>query len=580
MGKTSLSRRFCEGVFSPDFPSVSGVEFQRRLMSVDGAQVQLQVWNSGGEERHPSLLHSYYRASHGVVLVYDITAERSFASLRRWIEEVRHDAPPSVRGVLVGAKVDAARERRAVQAARGAALAAELGWRFYEASAKDDVNVTEAFTALTSDIRARLPVRKAATPPKTKPGAGEGGGGGGGGAVARSNGTPVKSVVDVKGGVRLHELTAPFAAEWHPLINTQMLRLHRELRPHLATTTLASATSYLSLLQTICTMQRGHLLLAFHSSPATSPSPPPKAPSPAPRAPDQPNLSSPRSIPRASSPSTQSSSPPTSPSSATSDLLIGFAIFVEMYDTFNSHRVLLSDLIVSAPHRGQGVGSLMLSYLRQWSVDHGVRYVTAEVRGDLIRCQPLLSRAGLGVQALSFIAFEPRARSVSPPTSPLPTPGVRVSAVDLSNFATQPSTDLLASLEPIYRQLRPSPIQLPPTTPAYLSTLHHILSHGVFLLIAHTADGAALGVAACRRFTTIDHGDRLHVDDLVVDERQRSTGVGRLLMDAVKEEAWGGEDVAHCVVTLESGTQRVDAHRFYWREGLLVQELFWRAELK
>ena len=622
MGKTSLSRRFCEGVFSPDLPSVTGVEFQRRTLTVDGASVQLQVWNSGSTERHPSLLHSYYRASHGVVLAYDVTNERSFSSLPYHLDQIHHDTPPSARGLLLATKGDLARTKRAIPTARGAALAAELGYRFYEVSARDDVNVGEAFAALAADIRARVPVRggKGVVSPRGQDGGEERGAahgkvvgeergvapgkpvreerGGGGGVQSNGGGAQqADAVVEVRGAVRLHELTAPFADDWHPLITTQLLRMHRELRPQLANTVLASPASYLSLLQTICSMQRGHLLLAFHS-PSTSPSahsisPPSSSSTAAPRTPDQPLPSPSHSVPRSSSstlsppppiptPSSSPSSSSSSPSSQTPELLLGFALYLDMYDTFNSHRILLSDLCVSPPHRGQGVGTLLLSYIRQWSVDTGVRYITAEVRGDFVRCQPLLSRAGLGIQALSFIAYGPYAQSAQAmsPTSPLLAADVRVSAVDLSNFATQPSTDLLTSLEPIYRQLRPSPTQLPPTVPAYLSTLHHILSHGVFLLIAHTADGVALGVAACRRFTTVDHGDRLHVDDLVVDETQRSGGVGRLLMEAVKEEAWGGDDVANCVVTLESGTQRTQAHRFYWREGMLVQEMLWRAELK
>ena len=107
----------------------------------------------------------------------------------------------------------------------------------------------------------------------------------------------------------------------------------------------------------------------------------------------------------------------------------------------------------------------------------------------------------------------------------------------------------------------------------------------MFLLVAHTAEGVALGVAACRRLTTVDHGERLHVDDLVVDEARRSEGVGRVLIEAVKREARGkadgtGESRSRCVVTLESGTQRADAHRFYFRERMFVEELFWRVEIK
>ena len=67
--------------------------------------------------------------------------------------------------------------------------------------------------------------------------------------------------------------------------------------------------------------------------------------------------------------------------------------------------------------------------------------------------------------------------------------------------------------------------------------------------------------------------------------------MGKLLVEGVRrlareEERGGGEgkegreggvsEVGSVAVTLESGVQRNDAHRFYWREGFLVRELYWR----
>lgn len=59
-------------------------------------------------------------------------------------------------------------------------------------------------------------------------------------------------------------------------------------------------------------------------------------------------------------------------------------------------------------------------------------------------------------------------------------------------------------------------------------------------------------------------GQRCWVEDFAVDPQQRSKGVGAVLLSAVKEWARG------CGAThleLDSGLARVDAHRFYEREG-------------
>ena len=39
-------------------------------------------------ERFRTITKSYYRNAHGVILVYDITKERSFLNLPRWISDI------------------------------------------------------------------------------------------------------------------------------------------------------------------------------------------------------------------------------------------------------------------------------------------------------------------------------------------------------------------------------------------------------------------------------------------------------------------------------------------------------------
>ena len=49
---------------------------------------------------------SHYRRALGAIVVYDITKERTFTNVRRWIEAIREQADPNVVIVLVGNKLD------------------------------------------------------------------------------------------------------------------------------------------------------------------------------------------------------------------------------------------------------------------------------------------------------------------------------------------------------------------------------------------------------------------------------------------------------------------------------------------
>jgi len=85
-----------------------------------------------------------------------------------------------------------------------------------------------------------------------------------------------------------------------------------------------------------------------------------------------------------------------------------------------------------------------------------------------------------------------------------------------------------------------------------------------------------LGLAVYRVYEDTFNGTRFYVDDLITDERNRSKGVGHLLMDYLKQQTRLRKVNR---VTLESGTQRQQAHRFYFREGFIIPSFSFAAEV-
>ena len=63
---------------------------------------------------------------------------------------------------------------------------------------------------------------------------------------------------------------------------------------------------------------------------------------------------------------------------------------------------------------------------------------------------------------------------------------------------------------------------------------------------------------------SVRFGQRAWVEDLAVAPQRRSSGIGKALLDAAK--TWA-RDQAAARLELESGAARIDAHRFYEREG-------------
>lgn len=109
----------------------------------------------------------------GILLVYDVTDERSFNSepgiiftpwliiangaqdIRTWFFNVEQHATEGVNKILIGNKCDW-EEKRAVSVERGQQLADELGIPFMEVSAKSNINVEKAFFSLAADIKKRI----------------------------------------------------------------------------------------------------------------------------------------------------------------------------------------------------------------------------------------------------------------------------------------------------------------------------------------------------------------------------------------------------------------------------------------
>jgi GNAT superfamily N-acetyltransferase len=119
---------------------------------------------------------------------------------------------------------------------------------------------------------------------------------------------------------------------------------------------------------------------------------------------------------------------------------------------------------------------------------------------------------------------------------------------------------LLAASEAVHRQLRP---HLPAD---YMKRMREVFAGGAEMAVA-VVDGRVAGVTVFRVLEKTHSGRDLYCDDLVTDEKQRSTGVGGALMEYMQKICRERE----CDnFSLDSGCQRQQAHKFYFREGMTI----------
>lgn len=147
VGKSSLLVRFADNHFSGNYITTIGVDFKIRTIELHGEKVKLQIWDTAGQERFRTITSTYYRGTHGVIVVYDVTSGESFANVKRWLHEIDQNCEV-VNRILVGNKNDDP-ERKVVLTEDARRFAEQMGIRLFETSAKDNINVEEMFRAVT-----------------------------------------------------------------------------------------------------------------------------------------------------------------------------------------------------------------------------------------------------------------------------------------------------------------------------------------------------------------------------------------------------------------------------------------------
>lgn len=128
----------------------------------------------------------------------------------------------------------------------------------------------------------------------------------------------------------------------------------------------------------------------------------------------------------------------------------------------------------------------------------------------------------------------------------------------------------LTHSETVHRQLRPHlPID-------YVGRMREVFASGAAMAVC-VRDDNVCGIAVFRIEEKTFDGRVMYCDDLVTDESSRSSGIGRALIRYMETLATehGCDNF-----TLDSGTQRQQAHKFYFREGLTVSAFHFSKTLK
>ncbi|MHA2184412.1 MAG: Rab family GTPase [Promethearchaeota archaeon] len=151
VGKTSLLNRFVHDEFTLRYKLTIGVDFLTKKLEIKPSEfVKLHIWDIGGQERFKFLHRSFYEGALGALLVFDLSREHTFGSMKTWLSEMRGIIKRDIPKVIIGNKLDLIPEiGQTIDRSEVEKYAKGENCSFIETSAKTGENVEKAFLDLT-----------------------------------------------------------------------------------------------------------------------------------------------------------------------------------------------------------------------------------------------------------------------------------------------------------------------------------------------------------------------------------------------------------------------------------------------
>lgn len=151
VGKTSLVQRYVHSIFSERYQTTLGVKIDKKNLQVDGRSIEFILWDLAGEDDFINVRSSYLRGSAGGVLVADGTRAETLDIVFELRDKLYHEVG-EVPVILIINKSDLS-DNWNIDSQRLETLRVE-GWQLIETSARDSINVDQAFETLAGQLLA------------------------------------------------------------------------------------------------------------------------------------------------------------------------------------------------------------------------------------------------------------------------------------------------------------------------------------------------------------------------------------------------------------------------------------------
>lgn len=145
VGKTTIFNRILNREVEGERQATTGAAFASTNVTVAGKEIQLNLWDTAGQEEYRSLVNIYLRGTSIALIVFDLTVHETFDNLVDWYDELIENCGfnnPTV--IFVGNKSDL-KEERVVSQAEIHNFVSSLNGDYFEVSGLIGTNVDNLY---------------------------------------------------------------------------------------------------------------------------------------------------------------------------------------------------------------------------------------------------------------------------------------------------------------------------------------------------------------------------------------------------------------------------------------------------
>jgi small GTP-binding protein len=107
VGKTAITEQFLGKGFSSNYHLTIGTNILTHTADIDDKRIKFQIWDLAGQQRFEFVRSTFYRGSHGIIMVFDLTRPETLVNLREWKFEILSNVGKNpLPVVLLGNKSD------------------------------------------------------------------------------------------------------------------------------------------------------------------------------------------------------------------------------------------------------------------------------------------------------------------------------------------------------------------------------------------------------------------------------------------------------------------------------------------